>query len=200
MTLYDCIPMTADCSACINTRIGTGFQCGWCGASTATCSVSEECDGRTTFVNSGAECPVPSIAMIQPQTGPPQGGTIITITGSNLGVTFSDFTANSITLTSGSNSVQCTPISEGYMSGRQVHCRVNEVPVGSYTFAMDLPSGMGTYNLNRYVVSLPTVTGASPLQGPIAGGTRVTITATDLDIGNNAVVGFIGITTQCTLM
>ena len=191
--------MATDCSACINTRIGTGFQCGWCGVNTATCSVSEECLSGM-FVNTGTECPAPSIAMIQPQTGPPQGGTIITITGSNLGVTFSDFTANSITLTSGSNSVQCTPISEGYMSGREVQCRVNVAPVGSYTLAIDLPSGRGTYNHGRFVVSLPTVTDATPLHGPIAGGTRVTITGTDLDIGNSAVVGFTGITAQCTVM
>ena len=43
--------MATDCLACINTRIGTGFQCGWCGASTATCSVSEEFAGGTSIVN-----------------------------------------------------------------------------------------------------------------------------------------------------
>ena len=155
--------MATDCSACINTRMGTGFQCGWCDAGTAICSVSEECSGAT-FVNTGAQCPAPSIAMIQPQTGPPQGGTIITITGSNLGVTFSDFTANSITLTSGSNSVQCTPNSDGYMSGREVRCRINVVQDGSYTLAINIPSGMGTYNDGTFVVSLPTVIGATPLQ------------------------------------
>ena len=181
--------MATDCSACINTRIGTGFQCGWCDSSIATCSVSEEYDGGKTFVYTGAECPAPSIATIQPQTGPPQGGTTIIITGRNLGVTFSDFTANSITLTSGSNSVQCTPISEGYMSGREVRCRMKVVPVGSYSLAVNLPSCIGAYNDGRFVVSLPTVTGISPLQGPIAGGTRVTITGTNLDIGNNAMVG-----------
>ena len=188
--------MATDCSACINTRIRTGFQCGWCKANYATCRVSEECGGRT-FVNTVAECLAPSITMIQPQTGPPQGGTFITITGRNLGVSFSDFTANSITLTNGSNSVQCTPISEGYMSGREVLCRMNVVPIGTYTLAIDVPSGIGTYNDGTFVVSLPTLIDATPLQGPIAGGTKLTITGTNLDIGNKAVVGFAGITTQC---
>ena len=197
VTLYDCMPMATDCSVCINTRIGTGFQCGLCDA---TCSVTEECTGRTPFVNTGAECSAPLITLIQPQTGPPQGGPIITITGSNLGVSFSDFTTNSITLTSGSNSVQCTPISEGYMPGRELLCRLNAVPVGTYTLAINIPSGMGAYDDGSFVVSLPTVTGASPLQGPIAGGTRMTITGTDLDIGSNAVVGFTGISARCTLM
>ena len=80
------------------------------------------------FVNTGAECLAPSITIITPPSGPFQGGTIITITGRNLGVTFSDFTANSITLTSGSNSVHCTPISEGYMPGREVRCRMKLIP------------------------------------------------------------------------
>ena len=199
MTLYDCKPMATDCSACINTRIGTGFQCGWCDAGTATCSVSEECSGAP-FFNTGTQCPAPSIAMIQPQTGPPQGGTIITIRGSNLGVTFNDFTANSITLTSGSNSVQCTPISEGYMSGTEVPCRMNVAPIGSYVLAINIPSGMGTYSDGTFVAAWPTVTGATPLQGPIAGGTRVTITGTNLNIGNNAVVGLTGITARCIVV
>ena len=198
VSLYDCKPMATDCSACINTRIGTGFQCGWCDTGTAICSVSDECGGAP-FFNTGTQCPAPLIAMIQPQTSLPQVGTIITITGSNLGVTFSDFTASSITLTSGSNSVQCTPISDGYMSGREVRCRINIVPVETYTLTINIPSGMGTYD-GTFVVSLPTVTGATPLQGPIAGGTRVTITGTDLHIGNNAVVGFTGITARCTVM
>ena len=198
VTLYDCMPTVSDCSACINTRIGTGFQCGWCDSS--TCRVSEECAGRTSLIITGVQCPAPSIAMIQPQTGPPQGRTIITITGRNLGVTFSDFTANSITLTSGSNSVQCTPISEGYMSGSEVQCRMNVVPVGTYTLAIDIPSGIGTFNDGTFVVSLPTVMDATPLQGPIAGGTRVTITGTNLYIGNNAVVVFTGIRARCIVM
>ena len=65
------------------------------------------------FVNTGAECPAPSITVITLQYGPLQEGTIVTFTGRNLGVTFSDFTVNSITLISNSNSVQSTPISEG---------------------------------------------------------------------------------------
>ena len=46
----DRFPMATDCLACINTRIGTGFQCCLCGAGTATCSVSEEFAGGTSFV------------------------------------------------------------------------------------------------------------------------------------------------------
>ena len=97
-------------------------------------------------------------------------------------------------------SVQCTPISEGYSLVESYCGRLNIVPIGTYTLAINIPSGMGAYDDGSFVVSLPTVTGSSPLQGPIAGGTRMTITGTNLDIGSNVVVGFIGISARCTLM
>ena len=52
----------------------------------------------------------------------------------------------------------------------------------TYTLAIDLPSGMGNYNDGTFVVTLPTITGATPLQDPFAGSTRVTITGTNLDL------------------
>ena len=44
---------------------------------------------------------------------------------------------------------------------------------------------MGNYNDGTFVETLPTITDATPLQDPIAGSTRVTITRINLDIGNN---------------
>ena len=134
------MPMATDCLAFINNRKGTGFQC--CCTITATCSVHKECAGGISFINTGAQFPAPSITMIKPQ-----GGTIINITRSNHGVTLSDFTANSITLTSGNNSVQCTPINEGYMSGREVQCRISLLPVGLCLGNRLLPSGKGSYKM-----------------------------------------------------
>ena len=66
----------------------------------------------------------------------------------------------------------------------------------TYTLAIHLPKRMGNYNDGTFVETLPTITDATPLQDPIAGSTRVTITRTNLDIGNNAVMGFTGITTH----
>ena len=62
------MPMATDCLAFINTRKGSGFQCGC--TSTATCSIPKECAGGISFINTGAQFPAPSIIMIKPKEGP----------------------------------------------------------------------------------------------------------------------------------
>ncbi len=201
MTVYDCLFSGTGCSACINTRVGTNFQCGRCDTS-SSCRVREECP--MAIITDGQQCPAPAITYFSPQSGPPGGGTTITITGRNLGVTFSDFTANSITLRRASNTMlPCTPISEDYVPGSTVRCRTNSLPVGTYFLVIELPrssgsgSGQGTATSNFRVLT-PTVSGASPLFGPIAGGTVLTISGTHLDIGNNAEVQLNNSTDTCT--
>ena len=184
--------MASDCSACINARIGSNFQCGWCYSAVDSCRVTEECPLSRLFTVNSTQCPAPTITNFSPQSGPPGGGTTITITGSNLGVTFSDFTANSITLRRAPNTMfPCTPISEGYVPGATVRCATNPLPAGSYTLVIDLPRspgpGQGSLPTNFGILT-PTVSGASPLFGPTAGGTILTINGTNLNIGNNAIV------------
>ncbi len=199
VTLYDCLLSDTNCSACVNTRIGTNFQCGWC-ATTSSCRVGEECS--MAIITDGQQCPAPTITNFSPQSGPPGGGTTITITGRNLGVTFSDFTANTVTLTRVPNTMfPCTPISEDYVPGATVRCTTNPLPAGSYTLVIDLPRSPGpgqNSSPTNFEVLTPTVSGASPLFGPIAGGTLLTITGTHLNIGNNAVVRVNGISELCT--
>ncbi len=154
------------------------------------------------IITDGKQCPAPTITNFSPQSGPPGGGTTITITGRNLGVTFSDFTANSITLRMAPNTmIPCTPISEGYVPGATVICRTNRLPAESYALVIDLPrssgSGQGS-SPTIFEVLTPTVSGASPLFGPIAGGSLLTITGTNLNIGNIAVVRLNGISEVCT--
>ncbi len=154
------------------------------------------------IITDGQQCPAPTIINFSPQSGPPGGGTTITITGRNLGVTFSDFTANSITLRRAPNTMfPCTPISEGYVPGSTVKCRTEAILAGTYFMVIDLArtsgSGQGTAT-STFEVLTPTVSGASPLFGPIAGGTVLTITGTHLDIGNNAEVQMNNSTDTCT--
>ena len=94
----------------------------------------------------------------------------------------------------------CTPISESYMPGATVKCRTNPLPAGSYTLVIDLPRSPGPGHgpsPTNFEVLTPTVSGASPLFGPIAGGTVSTITGTNLNIGNDAVVRLNGISEVC---
>ncbi len=155
------------------------------------------------IITDGQQCPAPAITNFSPKSGPPGGGTTITIAGRNLGVTFSDFTANSITLRSAPNTMFiCTPISEGYVPGATVRCRTNPLPVETYFLVINLPRssgsrvGMASFS---FEVFTPTVSGASPLFGPIAGGTVLTISGINLNIGNNAVVRLNGISDECTV-
>ena len=158
----------------------------------------------TSFIIMGSQCPGPSITSISPESGPRLGGTVITISGMNLGVTFSDFNAsNSIILSGNGANVECVPLSEGYISGTLVRCRTNPVPnEGMYTLLVILQRSTGPeVGTHPFAILLPTIISASTLLGPIAGGTLLTITGTNLNTGLNAVVRLDGETGPiCVLM
>ena len=145
----------------------------------------------TSFIIMGGQCPGPSITSISPESGPRLGGTVITINGQNLGVTFSDFNvSNSIILSGNGANVECVPLSEGYMSGTLVRCRTIPVPnEGMYTLVVTLQRSTGPQvGTSVFEILLPTISSASPLLGPLAGGTLLTITGTNLNTGLKVVV------------
>ena len=111
--------------------------------------------------------PAPTITGVAPATGPQGGGTSVTITGTNFtgattvqfgGVNATGFTVNSatqITATSpaGTGAVSVSVTTAGGASAN--------TPADDYTYA-----------------PVPTVTGLAPDEGPMSGGTSVTITGT----------------------
>ena len=81
VTLYKCDILGshrdhADCSLCVTRQ--TKYRCAWCGS---VCAYSETCP-----LSASAECPRPRIDVIKPLSGPVEGGTLVTIEGSNLGL------------------------------------------------------------------------------------------------------------------
>lgn len=81
ITLYKCEILGshrdhADCSLCI-TQMQL-YHCSWCSNS---CAYSDSC-----LETPVADCPKPRIDMIKPLSGPIEGGTVVTIEGSNLGL------------------------------------------------------------------------------------------------------------------
>lgn len=128
---------------------------------------------------------VPSVSALTPNSGPKTGGGFITITGSNfLGATIVLFGTNespAIQVSSGTSIVAQVPAGTGV-----VHVRVQS-PAGLSTTTDD---DEYTYN------ALPTISSLSPSQGPVAGGTQVVITGTDLTgatsvaFGGNAATSF----------
>lgn len=111
--------------------------------------------------------PAPTLTKISPSTGTTDGGTSVTLTGTNLasasavdfgsvaGTVTSD-TATSITVTSPAGAA------------------------GQVGVTVKTAGGTSNREAYTYVVPQPALTGIKPSSGPVAGGTTVTLTGTNL--------------------
>ena len=129
----------------------------------------------------GTSCPNPRIVDFNPKSGPVEGGTTITITGTDLGVTFDGFIANSITI----RGVPCTPTDrQSYIPGKQIRCITTQgVTTGPITVLVSLRSHPGKSDM-QFIVVNPQVRQVIPTLGPMAGGSRLTVWGSNLNIGN----------------
>ncbi|MFI1168481.1 IPT/TIG domain-containing protein, partial [Streptomyces sp. NPDC020801] len=111
--------------------------------------------------------PSPTLSGLVPVQGPVSGGTTVTLTGTNLtaatAVKFGATAAASFTVVSAS---QITAVSPPGAAGPV------QVTVTS-------PGGTSG-GLSHFYVSAPTLASAAPVQGPVSGGTTVTLTGTNL--------------------
>lgn len=129
---------------------------------------------------------VPAVTAISPATGPAAGGTLVTITGTNLGgataVTFGGTAATAFTVV---NATTITATSPAHAAGT-VDILVTTPAGTSANTAAD----------NFTYTGGPTVTAVNPKAGPITGGTAVTITgsgftgATAVTFGGTAATTF----------
>ena len=183
MILYNCAELADSCSSCL----GSEFECRWCGTpkqARGSCDYSGPggmCDAM--LIAEGSDCAYPSISDFKPKSGPRDGGTTITITGTDLGVTFSDFTSgNSIRV----GDFNCTPTNpDSYIPGRRISCTITSSggSTGPKTIHITLPNGDGMSDAQFNIVS-PQITRVFPPRGPQAGGTQLTVYGTDLNVGN----------------
>ena len=123
----------------------------------------------------------PTITSISPTSGPTAGGTSVTITGTGFtgttgtaGVTFGANNATTYTVNSNTQITATAPAGTG-----TVDVRVTSPGGTSVTSAAD----QFTY------VEAPTITNISPASGPLAGGTTVTITGTNLSGAASVIFG-----------
>ena len=178
VVLYQCSDLAMGCSSCLaQRRIGTDFQCGWCGD---TCvDVSAICS--TNFITVFSSCPAPMITAISPDSGPTVGGTTLTISGTDLG-TFSDI----VSITVGS--LTCTPMENSYIAERRVACNISSgnQTQGSVDVVVRVSrmEGANQNVTNKFRFGQPRVYSVSPSYGPVAGGTIVRVRGEDLNIGN----------------
>ena len=184
VVLYNCPSLADGCSSCLGANLGTGFDCGWCsGSSDDMCRVSEDCRSPAQFATAPDQCPTATITSVLPGSGPPEGGTTVTITGTDLGVTYADIVNNVMI-----NSSRCITQEDGYIPGTQIVCETT-----AFTSApgpKDLiitVHGAGSspvVGASLFTVVAPIVTRVEPSFGPMSGGTTITIRGTGLNISN----------------
>jgi alpha-tubulin suppressor-like RCC1 family protein len=118
--------------------------------------------------------PPPTVTAVKPRKGPANGGTTITITGTDLTgateVKFGSTNASSFTVNSDTSISAVSPAE----------------PAGRVDVTVTNTWGTSAISLaDRYRVT-PTVTGLSPNSGPAAGGTSVAVTGSGFATGTTA--------------
>ena len=136
------------------------------------------------FVTMSGDCPLPMISTVDPNRGPPQGGTTIIIEGSNLGVSVIDI--SNITV----GGVACGVIESSYLPGQEVTCVIRtsdskiEQANANVVVTISRVGGSSETAIAPYGFLNPVIESVFPSFGPVSGGTVVMITGTNLDIGN----------------
>ena len=115
VTLFKCGQSATDCSECLAVD-PQKRKCGWC-SSNGACTVELECTAGWNGKES-VDCPEPFISTIAPKRGPIEGGTKLTIKGSNLGVRFQDIVSVKV------NDQECDLREELYSPGKTSVVRI----------------------------------------------------------------------------
>uniref|UniRef100_A0A1A9ZXZ1 Sema domain-containing protein n=1 Tax=Glossina pallidipes TaxID=7398 RepID=A0A1A9ZXZ1_GLOPL len=191
ITLYKCDVLGshrehADCSLCV-TR-DSKYQCAWCGNS---CVYNDTCSSMALTTDHGLihkpsnyplsranDCPRPRIDMIKPLFGPIEGGTLVTIEGSNLGIKEEDVRGK-ISI----GNVPCELVN--YEISVKIECRTGGVnheitaPVKVFNDAGFTESSV------QFQFKDIQLIGLHPRVGPKSGGTQISLMGKYLNIGSN---------------
>ncbi|KAM7411331.1 hypothetical protein PAMA_021359 [Pampus argenteus] len=192
--LYKCAALRDSCGMCLKAE--RKFQCGWCSGE-GRCTLRHHCPPinpyTTRWLNlssKNVKCTNPRITEVTPVAGPPEGGTRVTIYGTNLGLAFSDMVGNVEVA-----GVRCTPVEDGYIIAEQIVCEMDAAPADSRPGPVQLCVGecrpeLRARSSQLYSFVTPTITGLSPSKGPESGGTKVTIMGENLGAGSSVNVQF----------
>jgi hypothetical protein len=153
------------------TTITATTPAGSAGAVTVTVTVGGQSGSLT---NGFTYIAAPTVMSVSPNSGPVAGGTAVTITGTNFAagatVTFGTASATNVVMVSGTTITATTPAGSA----------------GAVTVTVTNPNSQNGSLTNGFTyvsATAPTVTGISPSNGPVAGGTAVTITGTNFAAG-----------------
>ncbi|XP_022708589.1 plexin-B-like [Varroa jacobsoni] len=177
LTVYKCGLLgshsrRADCSLCL-TR-DARYQCSWCGSQ---CMFGPSCSQPVT-----TSCPPPRIDWIHPLSGPVEGGTLVTIEGSNLGTSQAEV-EDKIRI----GQLPCVP--REYSVSVRVVCETQPNPHGPQEAFIYVGNSQGLRKAQeKFHYKEIELTGVYPRVGPQSGGTRIYLNGTNLNVGSNVSV------------
>ena len=163
-----------------STSITATSPAGSAGAVTVTVTVN----GQSGTLPSGFSYVVPpTVSSVSPNTGSTTGGTAVTITGTNFvsgaTVSFGATAATNVVVVSATQITATTPAGSA----------------GAVTVTITNPGAQsGSLASGFTYVVIPTVSSVSPNNGPVAGGTAVTITGTNFASGATVKFGTVAAT------
>ncbi|XP_009868322.1 PREDICTED: plexin-A2-like, partial [Apaloderma vittatum] len=180
--LYKCAAQRESCGLCL--KADPKFECGWCSRE-ATCALRPSgpaCPSRNV------KCSNPRITEILTVSGPPEGGTRVTIRGVNLGLDFSEI-AHGVQVAG----VPCSPLPEQYVVAEQIVCEMGQGLPGISSGPVLLCIGeckpeFTAKSTQQYTFVTPVVSFLNPSRGPESGGTMVTISGHYLGAGSRVSV------------
>ncbi|WP_396290266.1 choice-of-anchor G family protein [Curtobacterium sp. KT1] len=114
---------------------------------------------------------VPTITTLDPDNGPVAGGTVVTVTGTG-------FTDDATVSVDGSDPIEADSVSD---DGTELTFTTPAHAVGTVDVTVTTPAGTSDpldFTYTDDAVAVPTITTLDPDNGPVAGGTVVTVTGT----------------------
>lgn len=174
VVLYDCSVGHEDCSRC-QTALPQ-YGCVWCKGEHPQCTAQEACGEAEAVVT---QCPAPVIHSVEPLTGPVDGGTRVTIRGSNLGQHVQD-----VQDTVRVAGVPCAVDAQEYEVSSSLVCITGasrEEVAGAVT--VEVPGRGRGVSEHDFAYQDPEVQSVFPARGPRAGGTSLTLHGSKLLTG-----------------
>uniref|UniRef100_A0A8C8FIV8 Sema domain-containing protein n=1 Tax=Oncorhynchus tshawytscha TaxID=74940 RepID=A0A8C8FIV8_ONCTS len=173
VTLFNCSVGRSDCSRC--RMADQKYGCVWCGGARSRCSYRDSCAGEIK-----QSCPAPVIHFMEPISGPVDGGTVVTISGSNLGQKAEDI-QNSVTLAG----VPCTVINSRYEISSRIVCETTASGgQKSGQASVEVRGGGLGLSSQRFSFQDPVLLEIAPHKGPKAGGSALTVMGQSLKTGH----------------
>uniref|UniRef100_A0A8B9KNQ7 Plexin-B1 n=1 Tax=Astyanax mexicanus TaxID=7994 RepID=A0A8B9KNQ7_ASTMX len=188
LRLYNCSVGRSDCSQCHTAE--PEYGCVWCEGTRSSCVFRNSCTDSIQ-----PTCPAPYIHLIEPLSGPVEGGTVITISGSNLGQRAEDIKHSVIVA-----GVSCTVLPSRYEVSSSIVCETSASGGERRGHVSVEVKGGGTgQSVQHFRYQDPILLGVYPLKGPMSGGTSLTVTGRGLRTGQLSEISVLIGGVQCLI-